>query len=33
VLSLPFLIDGLVPMLATAVDGDPQTVVKHPTKP
>ena len=31
VLSLPFLLDGLVPMLAAAVDGDPATVV--PTSP
>ena len=28
VLSLPTLIDGLVPMLAAAVDGDPETVVQ-----
>ncbi len=27
VLSLPFLVDGLVPMLAAAVDGDPTTKV------
>jgi iron complex transport system substrate-binding protein len=33
VVSLPFLLDGLVPMLASAVDGDPKTAVKHPTKP
>lgn len=26
-LSLPFLLDGLVPMLADAVDGDPTTEV------
>ena len=30
VLSLPVLIDGLVPMLAAAVDGDPATVVEQP---
>ena len=24
-LSIPFLLDGLVPQLATAVDGDPGT--------
>jgi iron-siderophore transport system substrate-binding protein len=30
VLSLPFLLDGLVPMLAEAVDGDPATVVQRP---
>jgi iron complex transport system substrate-binding protein len=28
VLSVPFLLDGLVPQLATAIDGDPATVVK-----
>ncbi len=33
VVSLPFLLDGLVPMLAAAVDGDPKTEVKHPFKP
>lgn len=27
VLSIPFLLDGLVPMLAAAIDGDPATVV------
>ena len=27
VLSLPFLLDGLVPRLAAAVDGDPATTV------
>jgi iron complex transport system substrate-binding protein len=27
VLSLPYLLDGLVPMLAAAVDGDPSTEV------
>jgi len=27
VLSIPFLLDDLVPMLANAVDGDPGTVV------
>jgi iron complex transport system substrate-binding protein len=27
VLSLPYLLDGLVPMLAAAVDGDPATLV------
>jgi iron complex transport system substrate-binding protein len=27
VLSLPMLLDGLVPMLAAAVDGDPTTLV------
>jgi iron complex transport system substrate-binding protein len=27
VLSLPFLLDGLVPMLAAAIDGDPATAV------
>jgi iron complex transport system substrate-binding protein len=31
VLSVPVLIDGLVPMLAAAVDGDPATVVEPPT--
>lgn len=31
VLSLPYLLDGLVPMLAAAVDGDPATAV--PTSP
>jgi iron complex transport system substrate-binding protein len=30
VLSLPVLIEGLVPMLAAAVDGDPATVVEPP---
>lgn len=30
VLSLPTLIDGLVPMLAAAVDGDPATEVEQP---
>ena len=30
VLSLPSLIDGLVPMLAAAVDGDPATAVEQP---
>ena len=30
VLSVPVLIDGLVPMLAAAVDGDPATVVEPP---
>ncbi len=30
VLSLPFLLDGLVPQLAAAVDGDPSTVVQRP---
>jgi iron complex transport system substrate-binding protein len=29
VLSLPFLLDGLVPMLADAIDGDPATEVKR----
>lgn len=29
VLSLPFLLEGLVPQLAEAVDGDPATVVKR----
>jgi iron complex transport system substrate-binding protein len=33
VLSLPFLLDGLVPLLADAVDGDPATVVDSPAKP
>jgi iron complex transport system substrate-binding protein len=33
VLSLPFQLDGLVPMLSAAVDGDPNTVVTHPTSP
>ena len=27
VLSLPYLLDGLVPMLSAAVDGDPATEV------
>jgi len=31
VLSLPFLLDGLVPQLATAIDGDPATVVQGTT--
>ena len=30
VLSLPTLLDGLVPMLAAAVDGDPVTEVLEP---
>ena len=30
VLSLPTLVDGLVPMLAAAVDGDPATAVEQP---
>jgi iron complex transport system substrate-binding protein len=30
VLSLPFLLDGLVPQLAAAVDGDPATEVARP---
>ncbi len=30
VLSIPFLLDGIVPMMATAIDGDPATVVEHP---
>jgi iron complex transport system substrate-binding protein len=30
VLSVPVLLDGLVPMLAAAVDGDPATVVEQP---
>jgi iron complex transport system substrate-binding protein len=30
VLSLPSLVDGLVPMLAAAVDGDPATAVRQP---
>jgi iron complex transport system substrate-binding protein len=30
VLSLPVLIEGLVPMLAAAVDGDPETPVEQP---
>lgn len=30
VLSLPYLLDGLVPQLAAAIDGDPQTVVEAP---
>jgi iron complex transport system substrate-binding protein len=33
VLSLPFLLDGLVPMLAAAVDGDPNTKVEPPVQP
>jgi iron complex transport system substrate-binding protein len=33
VLSLPFLLDELVPRLALAVDGDPATVVPGPTEP
>lgn len=28
VLSLPFALDGLVPMLAAAIDGDPDTTVR-----
>ena len=32
VLSLPFLLDGLVPRLALAVDGDPATVVPEVTE-
>ncbi len=32
VLSLPFLLDGLVPRLALAVDGDPATVVPAATE-
>jgi len=31
VLSLPFLLDGLVPQLASAIDGDPTTVVVSAT--
>ena len=27
VLSLPILLDGLVPMLAAAIDGDPTTAI------
>ena len=30
VLSLPFLLDGIVPMLSAAVDGDPATEVPEP---
>ena len=30
VLSLPYLLDGVVPMLAAAVDGDPATDVPPP---
>ena len=30
-LSLPFLLEGLVPQLAAAVDGDPATVVNRST--
>lgn len=30
VLSLPYLLDGLVPMLDAALDGDPETVVAAP---
>lgn len=33
VLSLPFLLDGLVPRLAAAVDGDPATVVEQTALP
>jgi iron complex transport system substrate-binding protein len=33
VLSLPFLLDGLVPMLAAAVDGDINTKVEAPAQP
>ena len=33
VLSLPFLLDGLVPRLAAAVDGDPATVVEQTVHP
>lgn len=32
VLSLPYLLDNLVPMLAAAVDGDPNTKVEAPVK-
>jgi iron complex transport system substrate-binding protein len=32
VLSLPFLLDGLVPQLAAAVDGDPATTVEADTQ-
>lgn len=31
VLSLPFLLDGIVPMLAAAVDGNPETKVELET--
>ena len=31
VAGLPFALDGLVPMLAAAVDGDPATPVAVPT--
>jgi iron complex transport system substrate-binding protein len=30
VVSLPYLLDRLVPMMATAIDGDPATVVAAP---
>lgn len=33
VLSLPFLLDGLTPQLAAAIDGDPSTVVTSTTAP
>jgi iron complex transport system substrate-binding protein len=33
VLSLPFLLDGLVPLLAAAVDGDTSTKVELPAQP
>jgi len=33
VLSLPLLLDGLVPQLAAAVDGDPATAMRPVPEP